>query len=298
MFKLPLISIVTINYNQEKVTCELLNSLRKIDYKNIEIIVVDNASKLNPTSLISENFPEVKVIVSSVNLGFAGGNNLGIKQAQGKYVLFLNNDTEVGSDFLGPLVALMEKNPCIGMASPKIVYYNSNIIQYAGSRAINPYTGRGRKIGNKEIDTGKYNQTRETDLAHGAALMVSMDMIKKVGLMPEIFFLYYEEHDWCESVKRAGYKIYYVANSTVYHKESLSVGKNNPLKTYYLNRNRLLYMRRNVVGIKLVFGIVFFIAVSIPKNTFKFLLKREMEHLKAFYKGVFWNISNVSFKKV
>lgn len=296
MSDLPLVSIITINYNQEIVTCELLQSLRNINYKNIEVIVVDNASKINPSKLISEKFPETKVIISDVNLGFAGGNNLGIRQAKGKYILLLNNDTEVEPGFLQPLVSLMENNEMVGMASPKIVYFNTNIIQYAGSRAINPYTGRGRKIGNKEADYGQFNETRETDLAHGAALMVSKAMIDKVGMMSEIFFLYYEEHDWCEAVKRAGYKIFYVADSTVYHKESMSVGKNNPMKTYYMNRNRLLYMRRNVMGLQLVFALLFFAMISVPKNTIKFIVNRETKHLKAFYKGIFWNLSNLSLK--
>lgn len=296
MSELPLISIITINYNQERITCELLESLQYLNYKNIEVFVIDNASNVNPEPLIAQKFPNVRVIVSPVNLGFAGGNNLGIKEAKGKYILLLNNDTEVDPDFLDPMVSLMEKDSSIGMASPKIVFHNTNIIQYAGSKSINPYTGRGSKIGNKEVDHGQHDTTRETDLAHGAALIISAEVIKKVGLMPEIFFLYYEEHDWCEAVKRAGYKIYFVSDSTVYHKESLSVGKNNPLKTYYLNRNRLLYMRRNVWGIKLVFGILFFILISVPKNTFKFLIKREVQHLKAFYKGIFWNLYHPSVK--
>src|SRR5690606_35852559 len=113
-----------------------------------------------------------------------------------------------------------------------------------------------------------------------AALMVSKAMIDKVGMMSEIFFLYYEEHDWCEAVKRAGYKIFYVADSTVYHKESMSVGKNNPMKTYYMNRNRLLYMRRNVMGLQLVFALLFFAMISVPKNTIKFIVNRETKHLK------------------
>src|SRR5690606_29489994 len=115
MSDLPLVSIITINYNQEIVTCELLQSLRNINYKNIEVIVVDNASKINPSKLISEKFPETKVIVSDVNLGFAGGNNLGIRQAKGKYILLLNNDTEVEPGFLQPLVSLMENNEMVGM---------------------------------------------------------------------------------------------------------------------------------------------------------------------------------------
>lgn len=287
----PLVSIITINYNQVNLTLDLLKSLQAISYANIEIIVVDNNSEFNPAKLLNEKFPEVKVIVSEKNLGFAGGNNLGVKIASGEYLLFINNDTEVEKDFLEPLVNKLESSPEIGMVSPKIIYYGTdNVIQYAGATDINQYTGRGRKIGHFEKDQGQYDEDRQTQLAHGAAMMVPAKVIEEVGMMPEIYFLYYEEHDWCEMIKRAGYKIYYVSNSKIYHKESMSIGKNNPFKTYYLTRNRLLFMRRNTSGAQLFLGYTFFSFFSFPKNILQFFLKKETEHLKAFYKGVLWNL--------
>lgn len=287
----PLVSIITINFNQVDLTLDLLNSLENISYKNVEIIVVDNHSDFNPKGLINEKFPDVKVIVSDENLGFAGGNNLGIKVAGGKYLLFINNDTEVEPDFLEPLVRKLESSSKIGMVSPKIIYFGTdNIIQYAGATDINQYTGRGRKIGHFEKDLGQYNQDKETQLAHGAAMMIPASVIKEVGMMPEIYFLYYEEHDWCEIIKRAGYKIYYVSNSKIYHKESMSIGKHNPFKTYYMARNRLLFMRRNTSGLKLFLGFAFFSVFSFPKNMLKFFINKERDHLKAFYKGVLWNL--------
>src|SRR5688572_26442584 len=115
----PLVSVITINYNQLQLTLDLLKSLRNITYPAIEIIVVDNASVQNPLPTISAEYPEVKVIVSEKNLGFAGGNNLGIEAAAGKYLLFLNNDTEVDPGFLEPLVTLFETDPKAGAASSK-----------------------------------------------------------------------------------------------------------------------------------------------------------------------------------
>ncbi len=288
----PLVSIISINYNQAKVTCELIESLKKVHYPNIEIIVVDNASAEDLSSIAA--YPEVRLIRSKHNLGFSGGNNLGIKAAKGEYFLFLNNDTEVEPDFLEPLVSLMEKNSNIGMVTPKIVYFGTNIIQYAGSYSINPFTGRGRKIGSMETDNGQYNDVRETFLGHGAALLVSRKLIKTIGLMPELFFLYYEEHDWCESAKRAGFKIYYSGVTKVYHKESMSVGKNSILKTYYMNRNRVVFMRRNVFGIKLLISLLFFFCISVPKNTVKFISKGEFDHLKAFYRALAWNLTHLN----
>ncbi|MEO1051208.1 MAG: glycosyltransferase family 2 protein [Bacteroidota bacterium] len=287
----PLVSIVTVNYNQSEVTCEMIDSLKQITYPNYEVIVVDNASPNDEPEIITYCHQDIKFIKSIRNLGFAGGNNLGVKEATGKYVLFLNNDTEVAPDFLEPLVEAFETNPKLGMASPKIIYHGTdNIIQYAGAVSISPYTGKGYKIGHGEHDIGQFNQSSYTGLGHGAALMVPMKVIKEVGLMPDIFFLYYEEHDWCEMVKRAGYHVMYVAHATIYHKESVSVGRNSPLKTYYMARNRLLYIRRNCFGGQLIFSLLFFLLLAIPKNILKYTIRGEWALLRCFLKGVAWHL--------
>lgn len=290
----PLVTIVTINYNQVDLTCQLLASLRNITYPALEVIVVDNHSQQDPRPRIAVEFPEAKLIVSDENLGFAGGNNLGIKASRGEYLLFLNNDTEVDPGFLEPLVDLFQSNPNAGAASSKILYYNSGqTIQYAGSTRIDPFTGRSKRIGYREKDQGQYERVMQTDLAHGAAMMVPRRVIEQVGMMPEFFFLYYEEVDWCESIKRAGYQIYVVPQSKVYHKESMSIGKGSTLKTYYMTRNRLLYMRRNTGGLRKLTWMLFFLFVSIPKNALTFALKRDMQHAKAFWQGLLWNITHL-----
>ena len=291
----PRVSIITINFNQLHHTLDLLRSLENVTYPDVEVIVVDNCSKQNPAAEINAKYPIVKVLVSDVNLGFAGGNNLGIRQATGEYILFLNNDTEVDPGFLEPLVELFESNPKAGAASSKILYYNSdNIIQYAGSTCVNPLTGRNKRVGSMEKDRGQYDQLRETDLAHGCAMMVPKRVIDKVGMMPELFFLYYEEIDWCETIKRGGYKIFYVPASKVFHKESMSVGKNSTLKTYYMTRNRLLFMRRNSTGASKMISLLFFMFFALPKHVVTHLIKRETEHVKAFLRGCAWNMTHLS----
>lgn len=295
MKKYPAVSIISINYNQLKLTCELLSSLQHLTYPEVEIIIVDNNSTENPAALIHEKYPHVKLIVSPKNLGFAGGNNLGIQASGGKYIFFLNNDTEVDPGVLEPLVDLFESTPEAGTASSKILYHNSdNTIQYAGSSRIDPFTGRNKVTGWMQKDNGQYNVLRETDLAHGAAMMVPRKVIDRVGMMPEFFFLYYEEVDWCESIKKAGYKIYCVPASRVYHKESMSIGKRSTLKTYYLTRNRLLYMRRNTSGLKKMIWLLFFLLFSLPKNTLKFILQSDREHTRAFWQGLVWNITHLT----
>lgn len=291
----PLVSIITINYNQSDVTIELIKTLKQITYDNFEIIVVDNASPNDNPQKIKETFPDIKLILSEKNLGFAGGNNLGIKQAKGEYMLLLNNDTEVPKNFMEPLVEILEKDEDIGMVSPKIKFHwNPELIQYAGYTKMNPYTIRNSSIGYHQKDTGQFNEPRETNAAHGAAMMVPRKVIESVGMMTEVYFLYYEEHDWAEMVKKAGYQIYVQPQSYILHKESISTGKNSPLKIYYLTRNRLIFARRNLKGVTKMISLLFQILISWPKNFVSYILKGQFKNLKAYNRGVVWNFTHIS----
>jgi GT2 family glycosyltransferase len=188
----------------------------------------------------------------------------------------------------------MEAHPEAGMGSPKILYPDNKTIQYVGSIGISPYTGRGKRIAVLEEDKGQYDRCYATDLAHGAAMVVPRAVIDTVGAMPEEFFLYYEEHDWCEQIKRAGYKVYYIGDSKIFHKGSVSVGgPDSPLKVYYMTRNRLLFMRRNFSGIKFYIGLVFFIVLTIPKQTISFLLRGKFKLMNSFYSGILWNMKKI-----
>lgn len=290
----PLVSIITVNYNNTAVTCELLASLQHISYPRLEVIVVDNASTEDPTRDIIYRFPTVKVIRSEENRGFAGGNNLGIQAAAGNYLFLVNNDTEFTEGLIEGLLEVFATYPDAGVASPKFHYFfHKGTIEYAGYHAVDIFTGRNSMIGCREKDQGQYDAVCATPYAHGGAMMISREALDKVGLMPELYFLYYEEFDWCEQFRRKGYKIYYQYKSLIYHKESMTTGKNSPLKTYYITRNRILFMRRNVrLPARLVF-LLYFICFTVPKNTLQYLFKREDNHLKAFWQGIYWNVKNL-----
>lgn len=293
----PLVSIVSVNYNQPEATLDMLDSLSKLTYPNFEVIVVDNASTSGDISIIKKHHPGVQLIISDENLGFAGGNNLGIKASKGDYIMLLNNDTVVDPGFLEPLVHKFLSEPEAGAVSPKIIFHHTpGMIQYAGLSEINSFTIRNKGRGYGVMDTGQYDQDSKTFFAHGAAMMVPRKVIKEVGLMTEIFFLYYEEMDWVKRIRRAGYKVFYVHNSTIYHKESLSTGKNSPFKTYYMNRARLIYLRRNVKGITLVLAILFQCFVAIPKNLLFFLLSGRKDLFLAYVRAILWNIKNFTGK--
>src|ERR1044072_2451675 len=290
----PLVSIITVNYNNTAVTCELLASLQQISYPRFEVIVVDNASTEDPTREIINRFPTVKVIRSEDHRALARGNNLGIQAAAGNYLFLVNNDTEFTPGLIEGLLEVFASYPDAGVASPKFHYFfQKGTIEYAGYHSVDMFTGRNSMIGCREKDQGQYDAISSTPYAHGGAMMISREALDKVGLMPELYFLYYEEFDWCEQFRRKGYKIYYQYKSLIYHKESMTTGRNSPLKTYYITRNRILFMRRNVpLPARLVF-ILYFICFTVPKNTLQFLLKREDTHLKAFWRGIYWNVKNL-----
>lgn len=295
----PLVSIITVNYNQAEVTCALLESLNKISYPNFEVIVIDNASPTEDPSIIKQRYPNIVFIQNPINYGFAAGNNFGLMRAKGEYILLLNNDIEVPSGFLEPLVDKLEKNNKIGAVSPKIkYYYQPDTIQYAGYTPINYITMRNFSIGHGQKDTNQFDTDRETAYGHGAAMLVPMEVVKKVGLMSYIFFLYYEEADWCQRIKEAGYEIWFVHNSYVLHKESVSTGKLSYLKIYYLNRNRIIFMRRNVHGKQFILGILYQFFIAIPKNAFSYLFKGKIKLFTAYYRAIGWNLIHLFDKEI
>lgn len=240
-----LISIITVNYNGFNDTCELIDTLPLND-DSLEVIVIDNASEKNEALLIEARYPNVKAIRSNTNLGFAGGNNLGINAATGKYLFFINNDTIIKDFNINVLINRLESSNEIGMVCPKIRFaWEDNPIQFAGYTKLSRITLRNKSIGFGEKDMGQHNTPHPTPYAHGAAMLVKREALEKVGKMPECYFLYYEEYDWSIMFRRAGYEIWYEPLFTIYHKESKSTGQNSPLKTYYITRNRLLLARRN-----------------------------------------------------
>ena len=225
------LSIITVNYYGIKDTCELIDSITFTD--DMEVIVVDNGSVENQASIISQRYPQVKIIRSDKNLGFAGGNNLGIKAAKGKYLFFINNDTLFRHQTSGirHLIDRLDSSPTIGMVCPKIRFaWANHPIQYAGYTPLSKVTVRNQAIGYGEEDKGQYDTHHPTPYAHGAAMLIKREAIDKVGLMPECFFLYYEELDWSMMFTRAGYEIWYEPACTIYHKESQSTGQNSPLR--------------------------------------------------------------------
>ena len=290
------VSIITINYNGLKDTCALIES---IPFKeNMEVIVVDNASKNQEAYTIAKRYPRVKVIRSERNLGFAGGNNLGIQAAQGKYLFLINNDTIIRDFKIQALIDRMESSCDIGVVCPKIRFsWGNNPIQFAGYSKLSRVSVRNHAIGFNEEDQGQYETAHPTPYAHGAAMLIKREAINKVGLMPECYFLYYEELDWSMMFTRAGYQIWYEPKCTIYHKESQATGQNSPLRTYYLTRNRLLIVHRNPQEFNKALAYIYLIGIVALRDIAKYTFSARVDLLKATLYGL-WDFIFKHYNKL
>ena len=283
------LSIITVNFNGLADTCAFIDSIisRHIE---AEVIVVDNGSKADEAAIIAQRYPmsTVKSIRSEENLGFAGGNNLGIEASTGDYLLFLNNDTELKDDWnTDALIRRLQSDERIGMVCPKIRFaWDTCPIQFAGYTPLSRITMRNRGIGYEEEERGQYNTAHPTPYAHGAAMVVKRAAMEEVGLMPDCYFLYYEEYDWSMMFRRAGYEIWYEPACTIYHKESKSTGKNSPLKTYYITRNRLLFAKRNIPVCYRYFTYFYIGAVVALRDLIKYSIQKRTDLIGAVFTGI------------
>jgi hypothetical protein len=172
-----------------------------------------------------------------------------------------------------------------------------NLIQYAGYTSLSSITMRNRAIGCGEADNSQYDTARPTPYAHGAAMMVKQEVIEKAGLMPECYFLYYEELDWSMMIHRAGYDIWYEPACTIFHKESQTTGQNSPLRTYYMTRNRLLFAKRNINSPQKYLSYLYLIGIVALRDAIKYTLQRRPDLAQATFRGIkdFYNCQLSSF---
>ena len=289
-----MVSIITVNFNHSHVTDDLLDSIIQFNlFSDIEVIVVDNGSTIDPLPKWQDKYPDFIFIRSQQNLGFAGGNNLGIKIAKGDVLFLVNNDTVFTANLLEELTGTLLKYHQVGIVSPKLLYFDQpNMLQYAGYTSMDYYTGRNACIGQYETDHGQYDTFEgQTGYAHGAAMMVKRSVVEKAGLMFEGFFLYYEELDWCESIKRAGFEVWVNMKASIYHKESISVGKKTALKEYFMNRNRILFIRRNTAWHQKIIFYIYFLLFVVIRNCFEYLKNSNSSFFKQLFRAIWWNFT-------
>jgi GT2 family glycosyltransferase len=246
----PKVFAITLNWNGKDDTLECLASLKKLDYPNYDIIVVDNGSSDGSVEAFRQGYPDVTVIANDTNLGYAEGFNTGLEwayQHDAAYSLIVNNDTVIDPLALSELVKVAERQPDIGFVSGKVYWYNEpNRLQTAG-RLSSPGTLVGGHVASGEVDVGQVDEIREYDFVDDVLLLVRRAVYDRVGGYDPNFFLYYEETDWCARARRAGFRIVYTPHAKIWHKGRIGGADVvlSPIRYYYLWRNRIVFMRRN-----------------------------------------------------
>jgi hypothetical protein len=248
----PRVAVVVLNWNGLADTLECLASLECLDYPAYEVVMVDNGSTDGSAPVIRERFPAMTMLENGENLGYAGGNNVGLRYAlahKADYALVLNNDTKVAPDLLRRLVDAAEASPSIGIAGPTIYYHEQPDVIWSAGGAIDWRRGSTRMIGLNERDAGQFGaRPRVVDFVTGCAMLVRRTVVEQVGLLDERFFAYYEETEWCVRAARAGYKIVHVPLARMWHKISPAARADSPFVHYYMTRNRLLFLKATGAG--------------------------------------------------
>ena len=243
-----LVYILILNWNGGRDTIECVESCLRLMYDNYHVLVIDNGSEDDSLARLRERFPYLEMIQNGENLGFAGGNNAGIRHALARgadYLWLLNNDTVVEPETLSELVKAAEDATSPGIVGSKIYYYDRpDHVWFAGGW-IDYRSGSTGHLGEGCPDGAEFSQVADVDYITGCSLMIRRSVVQEVGMMDERFFLLYEETDWNERVRRRGHRILYIPSSRVWHKVSSSIGFQSPRYCYYLVRNSLLFTVKN-----------------------------------------------------
>ena len=300
--KNPKVSIVFLTFNAKKYNLALIESLKKIKYKNYNIIVVDNGSTDGTQKEIKRKYKKTLTFIENgKNLGFAEGTNVGIRQALkkgSKYVLMMNNDMVVDEKFLNYLVDAMERHPEVAVSTPLIYYMKpKNMIWGAGCK----YTIKSFKpLNQKELDCGQVDKEKYVD-ACDCVLMVRADVLKENGLLDGKFFLVHELTEWCLRVTKKGYRCLFVPKSKIWHKVSVSmeeVSNKEEIFIYYNIRNWLLTIKKNKN--RIYFLCVLFLELTFLAGVrfFKYLKNKQFKLISTYYIAIWHALINKTPLKI
>lgn len=285
-------AVVILNWNGRKFLEQFLPSVIKHS-ADATVFVADNGSTDDSVSYLQKNFPQVSIVSSTENKGFAGGYNEALKHVKAEYFILLNSDVEVTEGWIKPVIDLMDSDKTIAACQPKIrMYADKQLFEYAGAAGgfIDKYGYpfcRGRIFETLEEDKGQYNDNCEVFWATGACMFVRSEVFFKADGFDEDFFAHMEEIDLCWRMKNLGHKIMYCCGSKVYHVGGGTLQKSNPLKTYLNFRNSLMMLIKNTEGFKL-FRVLFIRAVLDDVAQLKFLLSGNFKDFVAVQKAQFY----------
>ncbi len=297
-------AIILVNWNSFDYTAQCIDSLNRVTRKEFSVIVVDNGSHDNSGQQLKEKFPHILLIEAGSNLGFTGGNNLGLAYSlreQFQYSLLLNNDTEVAPDFLGLLTDYMDNHPDIGVIQPKIFYHHDKTLLWDGGSYFNPVLGIAYTRGLGKIPGSRYNCIKDVDWVTGCCFLTRNSILQETGLLAKNFFIYYEDVDLSFRIKKKGYRLVFYPDSVIYHiagasqkrKEKGKEGFVNPFVHYLNTRNRIWLLKKHTpsIFIPTVILYTFFYTLALMLYfAVRFRIKKLKAVLKAVKDGVKGNI--------
>jgi len=285
----PLLYIIILNNNRREDTLACLASLSRSDYKNIKIILLDNASTDGSVETVRTAYPEVQIILLRENLGYAGNNNVGINAAleQGaEWVLILNDDTILDPSCLSLLMQVGESDSAIGIVGPMVYHFDEpNVIQSAGGMLGKYWTSI--HLGQNEVDLGQFPSVHQVEWISGCAILVRRMVIEQVGVLDQNYFLYWEETEWCIRASKAGWSIAHIPQAKIWHKGVKRDNQPKPYVTYYVTRNHLFTLAKHrapiIVWLYTLTGIIRTLLSWSLKSRWRF----KREHRNAMLRGLF-----------
>tara|TARA_R110001592_G_scaffold296187_1_gene566538 strand:+ start:3676 stop:4578 length:903 start_codon:yes stop_codon:yes gene_type:complete len=291
----PSVAIIIVNWNSYDMTSQCLESLRAIAYNNYEIVVADNGSSDQSGDDIKNNFPEITLLKNEKNEGFTGGNNLGIRYAINKgfdYLLLLNNDTVVTSDFLNVLIYTIDSLPKVGAIQPKIMFNKERDVIWSAGGIFNDFLFLTKTRGENELDLGQYDIRWRPEWITGCCFLVRTEIIKQIGPLDEKFFIYFEDSDWSFKIRNAGFELMYEPEAVIYHEVGMSnrnrsdhnEGNISPFSHYVNIRNHLYMVRRYAKGVNKL-GAWSYQMVKFVSYVLYFLARRRFVKLRYTLRG-------------
>lgn len=297
----PYVSIIILNYNGEKYIEHCVEAVLNSEYNNFELILIDNNSADNSMDILSKfSGSKIKLIRNNENLGFAAGNNLGARHANGKYLVLLNVDTVVHTKWLIELVAVMDSDSAIGVAQPKLLSLHDKSIFDSAGDYLNYYGSSFRRGGDwLEKDYGQYDTIQDIFSARGAALITRKEIVDRIGLFDDDYFLDFEDIDFCWRVKLYGKRVVFVPKSIVYHKGA-GVSSEAPydIKGIHPTKNIIMTMAKNYNKMHVINYVILPHIISVITGFFvleQFLMGRDSKpmRIKQRIQAYYWILSNI-----
>jgi GT2 family glycosyltransferase len=288
--KTPKVAIIVLNWNGRIDTAACLDSLKALSYPAFEVVLVDNGSVDGSQEYFRERYSWVTLLETGQNLGFTGGNNVGISYALrsgADYVLLLNNDTVVDAAFLDRLVAAGQARPDVGILNPKIYYFDPpDMIWYAGGE-LSLYRGLSRHYGYRQTDRGQFDDPREVSFITGCAFFIKREVIDRIGLLDEYFFCYSEDADWSLRALKAGYKGLYVPSARIWHKVGAATRPSgNEFSIRMGTRNVMYLVYKHAGTVQFALFLIRFSTGWILRNALGCVLSGDFKGVSALARGV------------